>query len=196
MIVILVGESASGKTTLAKTLEERVGFERVITYTTRPMREGERNGVDYNFISKEEFDELVRDNFFTEHIYYRGWGYGTAIDVDLRQDQVVVLNPPGVRSLKKSLAYWSYNIYECTVVYLNVDRRSRLIKLLERGDDIEESYRRSLSDVGQFSGFENEADFVIDNPNYDKSVNEVYGELFDYIKKIKEENFVVQEVFE
>lgn len=196
MVVILVGESASGKTTLAKMLERNAGFERVITYTTRPMREGERNGVDYNFIDKEEFDELVQDDFFSEHIYYRGWGYGTAIDVDLRKDQIVVLNPPGVRSLKKTLAHWGYDNYDCTVVYLNVDRRSRLIKLLERGDDIEESYRRSLSDVGQFSGFENEADLVVDNPNYEKSVDEVYGELFDHIKKIKEENFAAQEVFE
>lgn len=196
MIVILVGASASGKTTLAKMVEDKAGFERVITYTTRPMREGERNGVDYNFINKEEFDELVKDDYFAEHIYYRGWGYGTAIDVDLRKDQIVVLNPPGVRSLKKSLAHWSYNSYDCTIVYLNVDRRSRLIKLLERGDDIEESYRRSLSDVGQFSGFENEANLVIDNPNYEKSVDEVYGELFEHIKKIKEENFAAQEVFE
>ena len=196
MVVILVGESASGKTTLAKMLERNAGFERVITYTTRPMREGERNGVDYNFIDKEEFDELVQYDFFSEHIYYRGWGYGTAIDVDLRKDQIVVLNPPGVRSLKKTLAHWGYDNYDCTVVYLNVDRRSRLIKLLERGDDIEESYRRSLSDVGQFSGFENEADLVVDNPNYEKSVDEVYGELFDHIKKIKEEGFAAQEVFE
>lgn len=196
MVVILVGESASGKTTLAKMLEEKAGFERVITYTTRPMREGERYGVDYYFIDKEEFDELVNDDYFAEYIHYRGWGYGTAIDVDLRREQIVVLNPPGVRSLKKSLAHWGYNNYDCTVVYLNVDRRSRLIKLLERGDDIEESYRRSLSDVGQFSGFENEADLVIDNPNYEKSVDEVYGELFDHIKKIKEENFAAQEVFE
>lgn len=196
MIVILVGASASGKTTLAKMLEDKAGFERVITYTTRPMREGERDGVDYNFIDKDSFDELVNDNFFAEHIYYRGWGYGTAIDVDSQTDRVVVLNPPGVRSLKKMLAHWGYNKNNCTVVYLNVDRRSRLIKLLQRDVDIEECYRRSLSDVGQFSGFENESDLVISNPNYKKSVNEVYDELFEYIKNIKEENFAAQEVFE
>lgn len=196
MIVILVGESASGKTTLAKMLEGKAGFKRVITYTTRPMREGEQNGVDYNFIDKDSFNELVQDNFFAEHIYYRGWGYGTAIDVDLRIDQVIAVDPPRTRSLKKVLAHWGFTELDCTVVYLNVDRRSRLIKLLQRDADIEECYRRNLSDVGLYSGFENEADLVINNPNYEKSVDEVYDELFEYIKNIKEENFAAQEVFE
>lgn len=186
MILVLVGESASGKTTLAKMLEEKAGFERVITYTTRNMREGEQNGVDYNFIDKAKFDELVKDNFFAEYIYYRGWGYGTAIDVNLKKNQIVVLNPPGVRSLKKFLKHWGYNNHDCVTIYLNVDRRSRLVKLLERGDDIEESYRRSLSDVGQFSGFEKEADFVIENPNYEKSIDEVFQE----VKKIIENEVI------
>ncbi len=71
---------------------------------------------------------------------------------------------------------------ECNnIVYLKVDRRSRLIKLLERGDDIEEAYRRSLSDVGQFDSFENEADFVLENKNYEYSIKE---EMIDLVQQI------------
>lgn len=186
MIVVLVGESASGKTTLAKKLEAESGFKRVVTYTTRPMRNGEHNGIDYNFIDKREFDELVADDSFAEHANYRGWDYGTIIDADNNNDSVVVLTPSGARSVRKYLSHWGYDKYNVIVVYLSVDRRSRLIKLLERGDNIEEAYRRSLSDVGQFDGFENEADFVIQNSNYTKSVDEVYNELLNYIDTTKE----------
>ena len=46
-------------------------------------------------------------------------------------------------------------------------------KSLDRGDDIEEIYRRSLSDVGQFDGVEDEVDLVISNPGYAKRIDEV-----------------------
>ena len=60
MILALVGESASGKTTTANMFADSdMNFKRVITYTTRPPREGEENGIDYHFVSEEEFDTLV-----------------------------------------------------------------------------------------------------------------------------------------
>lgn len=122
MIVVLVGESASGKTTLAKKLEAESGVKRVVTYTTRPMRNGEHNGIDYNFIDKREFDELVADDSFAEHANYRGWDYGTIIDVDNNNDSVVVLTPSGARSVRKYLSHWGYDKYNVIVVYLSVDR--------------------------------------------------------------------------
>ena len=71
MIVVLVGESASGKSTVAKILEqEQPNFSKVVTYTTRPMRDGEVDGIDYNFISNKKFNELVKQDFFVEHAIY------------------------------------------------------------------------------------------------------------------------------
>lgn len=187
MILVLVGESASGKTTLAKKFEEETDFSRVITYTTRPMREGEENGVDYHFISDKQFDEMNEKGQFIEHAEYRGWKYGTAIDSLFEGNKIVVLTPAGARAMKRSQ---DKNIYRATrqnkIIYIRVDRRSRLTKMLERGDDIEESYRRSLSDIGQFDAFEDEADFTIHNDCYKKSVDEVFQE----IKKIIENEVV------
>lgn len=183
MIIVLVGESASGKTTLAKKFEEEADFSRVITYTTRPMREGEENGVDYHFISDKQFDEMNEKGQFIEHAEYRGWKYGTAIDSLFEGNKIVVLTPAGARAMKRN---WDKIFHRVTrqnkIIYIKVDRRSRLTKMLERGDDIEESYRRSLSDVGQFDAFENEADFTVHNDCYKKSVDEVFQE----IKKIIE----------
>jgi guanylate kinase len=161
-MIILVGESASGKSTVEKELVKTYKLKRIISYTTRPPRETETDGVDYHFISKEKFHELEMNNFFAEIGNYRGWWYGSAVE-DCTDDKVAVLTPHGLRQMK---AIDRLNI---TSFYIKIPRRDRLIKILQRGDDIEECYRRSLSDVGQFDGIEDEVDYVIDNAGYDKS---------------------------
>ena len=53
MIIVLVGKTASGKTTVANELCKHHGYKRIVTYTTRPMRKNEVQDVDYHFISDE-----------------------------------------------------------------------------------------------------------------------------------------------
>lgn len=182
MIVVLVGESASGKSTIAKMLEQKQPtFSKVVTYTTRPMRNGEFDGVDYHFITDEKFDELVKQNFFVEHASYRDWQYGTAINFDKNEDKVIVLTPAGARALKKYVRNTEFE-NNLIVIYLWVDRRSRMLKIIQRGDNIDEAYRRNLSDVGQFDAFDREADYTINNENYAKSTSEIYSELATLIE--------------
>ena len=76
MIYIIVGNSGSGKSTLAYDLQKS-GFNRIITYTTRPMRMGEINGKDYIFISKSEFLKKYDNNEFIGPTKYAGNFYGT-----------------------------------------------------------------------------------------------------------------------
>jgi len=177
MIVVLVGESASGKSTIEKLIKERDGsFTKIVSYTTRPMRDKEQNGIDYHFISDDEFTDMVSANAFIESAQYRGWNYGSAKkDYDDGNNHVVVLTPHGCRSLKR----WAKTNPGTKVIsiYFDVDRRSRMIKILRRGDDIDEAYRRNISDVGQFDGFADEADYVIKNNGYEKSIEDVYSEI-------------------
>lgn len=184
MIIVLVGESASGKSTIEKLiLKCDPSFKKITSYTTRPMRDGEQDGVDYHFISDNEFAEMINDNAFLESAQYRGWNYGSAKkDYNDGHNHVVVLTPCGCRSLKR----WARNNPGVRVVsiYINVDRRSRMMKILKRGDDIDEAYRRNIFDVGQFDGFEKEADFVIENKNYEKSIEEIYKEVEDIIDEV------------
>lgn len=188
MIFVLVGESASGKSTIEEMIVSNSrNFQRVISYTTRPMRKGERQNVNYHFVSKEIFDEMVLNDAFIEKAKYRGWDYGSnKSDYLCDKNIVVVLTPHGCRSLKR----WAANQGEKVVsIYFNIDRRSRLIKILNRGDDIEEAYRRNLSDVGQFDGFSDEADYVIYNECYSKNVEDVYSEVKQIIdKELENEN--------
>ena len=182
-MIVILGESGSGKSTLVDALVAHDNkYKKIVTYTTRPKREGETNGVDYHFISNETFDELAKRNFFIEFNMYRNWYYGTAItDCSNNNFTVAVLTPAGMRELKRKGI-------EVHSIYLYVDRRSRLIKILNRGDDIEEAYRRSLSDVGQFDGLIEESDFIIDNTEYKMPIDGALRCLIEILNRIKEED--------
>ena len=151
-MLVIVGESGAGKSSVAKELEKH-GYHNVVTYTTRPMRDGEKDHVDYHFVDDRQLD-IMKDRLCLK-ANYRGWRYAADMD-DLTDDSVIVVTPSGLRELKRLEI-------DMTSVYINVPRRDRLIKLLERGDDIEEAYRRSLSDLGQFDGIEDEVNIIINN---------------------------------
>ena len=176
-MIVLVGESASGKSSIEKYLVDNYGYSKVVSYTTRQPRPNEVDGVDYHFISVDEFLKLKEQGFFAETAMYNNWHYGTAKE-DCTDDKIAVLTPHGLRQISK------VDGINVTSFYINVPRRDRLIKILQRGDNIEEAYRRSLSDVGQFDGIEDEVDYVIHNVGYKKSIAEMAKEvliLFSYL---------------
>lgn len=173
-MIVLVGESASGKSSIEKNLVDNFGFKKIVSYTTRDPRQGEVDGVDYHFIDDATFYELECAGFFAETAMYNGWYYGTS-KKDCTDDKIAVLTPHGLRQISK--------IKDINIIsfYINVPRRDRLIKILQRGDNIEEAYRRSLSDVGQFDGIEDEVNYIINNEGYKKNVKEMTKEVLKYI---------------
>lgn len=163
-MLVIVGGSGSGKSTLEKNLSEKYGLRKVVSYTTRPMRPGEIHGIDYRYVANYEFEEMDAKGVFVEISNYRGWCYGIAKE-DLEEDSILVLTPAGLRKLKeynKTLDE-QFNIIS---LYLDVDRKSRLISLLKRDKDIDESIRRNQTDVGLLDGVEDEVDCVIKNYEY------------------------------
>lgn len=191
MIIALVGESGSGKTTLVNYVSskecENANLKKVVAYTTRPKRDLEVDGVDYYFINDNQFKRMIV-NDFVEFNCYRGWEYGTKINFDDGDDKVVILTPAGVRNLKTYLKNHPEIKEKVLVVYLCADRRSRLIKILERGDDIDEGYRRNLTEVGQFDSFDKECDYILFNENYRKTVTSIASDLLKIIRinKVKD----------
>lgn len=157
-MLILVGESGSGKSTIQKELVNNFGYKTAILSTTRPKRENEVDGVDYNFLTMKAFKETYDAGYFLSARKYKDWWYGIPEPRGNPDNYVIVATPADIRYIKKT----SYikNIY---TVYISVPRRDRLIKGLLRGDNIDEVYRRSLSDVGQFDGMENECDEIVVN---------------------------------
>lgn len=72
-MLFLIGESASGKSTVEKILHDKYGYKKIVSYTTRQPREGEVNGKDYFFVDDVNFEELKASGFFAETAYYNGW---------------------------------------------------------------------------------------------------------------------------
>lgn len=102
-MIVIVGASASGKSTLQRMLLEKdKQYHKIVTYTIRPIRKGENDGVDYHFISEDEFKKLRDEDFFIEHAEYNGWYYGTAEKdcIDSKYG-IVTLTPAGLRALKR-----------------------------------------------------------------------------------------------
>lgn len=79
-VLVLSGPSGAGKSSLIKEIINDIGdcyFS--ISTTTRPMREGEENGVHYHFVSQEEFQKDIEEDFFLEYAVVHGNYYGTSI---------------------------------------------------------------------------------------------------------------------
>lgn len=174
-MIVLVGESASGKSSIEKELVKTGKLKKIVSYTTRPPRQGEVDGIDYYFISEEEFKKLQSENFFVEVGCYRGWYYGSAFR-DCGDNAIAVLTPHGLRQMKR--------IKELNIIsfYINVPRRDRLIKILQRGDNIEESYRRNLTDVGLFDGIEDEVDYIMYNEGYEETAEETAEKILKLLE--------------
>jgi guanylate kinase len=103
---VVTGPSGVGKGTLIKSLLERVpGVELAVSATTRAARPGELNGVDYHFLSQEDFDRRVAAGEFVEHAVYSGQRYGTLRSELERPARAIVLeiDLQGARQVRETL---------------------------------------------------------------------------------------------
>ena len=123
-LFLFVGKSASGKTTIAKLLEEKHGCKQVESYTTRtPRYDGE---VGHTFISEEEFDHLGELAAYTE---YNGYRYGTTFE-QLDQCDIYVIDVPGVETLLQKLSSDSRPI---CIIYFDAAVSTRIDRMIDRG---------------------------------------------------------------
>ena len=103
---MITGPSGVGKGTLIKALLDRVpGFELAVSATTRRPRDGERNGIDYHFLSDADFDRRVAAGEFVEHAVYAGNRYGTLRTELARPARGIVLeiDLQGARQVREEL---------------------------------------------------------------------------------------------
>jgi guanylate kinase len=169
-LFVVSAPSGAGKTTLVERLVELApGLTKSRSYTSRPCRPGEADGVDYNFVSRDRFDEMIRAGEFLEWADVFGNLYGTsAVDTGrLRtagQDVVLVIDVQGARQVRRQ-GVETCGIFVLPPSYEILERRLR-----GRSQDSDGAIRRRLSvareEVSSFADY----DYVVVNDDLESAV--------------------------
>lgn len=169
--VALVGASATGKSTVERILQEDYGHNRCVSITTRPMRDYERDGVDYHFLTVADIDQLEEEGLLAERTCFNGWHYGLTV-AEIEEGGVVVIEPNGLRQIIKKVG--RENVF---VVYLTYPDKERLIRsLVARNDnDVDEVIRRFQADKKDMQGMEDVADIIIRNEDSHKTAKMIHA---------------------
>ncbi len=181
MIIVLLGASGSGKSTIENELSTHHGFKKIISYTTRQPRNEEVNGKDYYFTENNTFAAMISTGVLAEYDEYsQGRLYGTLKADYADGNKVVVLTPNGLRQLKQSCP--NDNIF---TVLVNASLGTRVKRYIDRCgvnqftfDDKNEIAARVERDFSMFLGLEREVNLVVDN-NEGTNINDVVKEILE-----------------
>jgi len=172
------GPSGAGKTTLAKRVRKyRPSMHFPVSCTTRPMRNGECNGVDYHFWTEELFERQVRSGQFAESAMIHGYRYGTLkIDLDLaltpgrEQDIFLEIDIQGMRRIKSRFP----EVVTIFVLPPSFDALEARLRDRDRGETEEEMVIR-LATAREESACAGEFDYHIENRDLSVALRAVIG---------------------
>lgn len=160
-VIAIYGEGGSGKDTILKEILKfkEFNFNKIIGTTTRPPREGEKDGVEYYFISPEAFAIELVTGELVEAAAFRGWYYGTSLSA-FAADKVNI----GIFNDKALDILLQDSRFDIVPIYISVTKKNRLIRMLSREEepDINEVIRRYQADEKDFADFFAEHDNLPD----------------------------------
>jgi len=177
-MIILVGASASGKTEIAKILAKKYGIAKAITHTTRQMREGERDGIDYFFVTKDAFRDLMARSSFVETTTYNDNYYGCSKS-QVSDDKAVIVDPNGLH------AFLDLRDPRVISFHVKASEDTRYRRMIERGDSIANAQKRLINDKVDFSRANvGRTHFTIENE--DSTLEEVADDIYEkYVASLK-----------
>ncbi len=184
LLVVFAGASGVGKGTIMKqVLPQDERFRLSVSATTRLPREGEVDGREYYFITRERYDQMVRDGMFLEHAEYCGNGYGTPKApvmemLDRGLDVFLEIELNGFLQVKEAYP----ELLSIFVVPPSMDElRARLIgRGTETDESIESRLCTAMYEISQKDLF----DHIIINDDVDRAA----GEVLAIIRNKREEN--------
>ena len=166
--ITISAPSGSGKTTLCKALQQvEPEIEWSISYTTRERRSIEENGVDYFFISEEEFEDLIVQGHFVEWQNVHGFYYGTSVsnlENAIKNDKIMLIemDVKGSMSIKKLFPEQTYSIFIMPPSISQLRERLR-----SRGTDSEKRINIRLKRFQEEMKFREKFDYVMINEDLD-----------------------------
>ncbi len=165
IMVILSSPSGVGKTTLTKKIQQKYQtFKISVSHTTRKPRSNEVDGVDYHFVTKKKFEELIKENKFYEYAKIFENYYGTLKEnVDsaiLKNDLIFDIDWQGTKQLSK---FKNLNLVKVYLITDNKDElRKRLIKRNQNTkEEVEKRFNSFDDDIKHWSDY----DYILVNRN-------------------------------
>lgn len=191
-IIYIVGKSSVGKDTIYQILKKKLNIKTYVMYTTRPIRTGEKNGVDYYYLKQEEMEKYIKETdskvmeYRTYNTVYGPWTYATIIDKQFDADEDMLMEG----TLESYNAVRKYFVNNENVnlipIYIEVDDGVRLERALKREREqenpkYEELCRRFLADSKDFSE-EKIKESGITKRFQNNNIEECVQEIIEYIK--------------
>lgn len=181
-LFVLSGPSAVGKTTVAEAIlrrcEEEEGenackVSKIVTCTTRARRDGETDGVDYFFLTKEEFLRHKDQGDFAEFSEVYGNYYGVLLStikdkIDSGENALLVINWEGYQKIKKVFGESVVGIFLIPPSLEDLEKRIR-----NRGKDSEEVIRNRMKMIESDMQHKDEFDYCVENAEVDDAVDEI-----------------------
>lgn len=190
-IFYLIGKSSSGKDTIFKYLLENkeLNLKTIVPYTTRPIRMGETEGVEYHFVDDERLEAVEKAGKLIEmreyHTFHGIWKYFTADDdqIDLEKEDYLIIGT--LESYNKTKAY--YGEAYLIPIMIDLDDGVRLQRALDRekmqeNPRYQEMCRRFLADADDFSE-EKIKEAGIQRFFYNDNLDKCLGEIIGFIKE-------------
>jgi len=158
----LSSPAGGGKTTLSNLLLKEIpNLKKIVTCTTRKPRPGEKNGIDYIFLTKEQFEEKIKKGEFLEYAVVHGNYYGTPKDqvfsqIDNGNDVLLVIDVQGMRQIKSNMD----NVITIFMIPPSIDELVN--RMRRRGDSDQEIQRRLQTAMKEFPAWK-EYDYIVIN---------------------------------
>ncbi|CAA6810894.1 MAG: Guanylate kinase (EC [uncultured Sulfurovum sp.] len=172
-ILVLSGPSGAGKSTIINHASSQIGeYYFSISTTTRQPREGEKNGVDYYFVSHAQFEEGIQAGDFLEYATVHGNYYGTSlkpVHVALEEGKLVIfdIDVQGHRLVRAKMGDYVTSAFITPPTLMELEKR-----LYARATDDKSIIERRVKNAKEEINALTEFDFVILNDKIDKAVNE------------------------
>ena len=167
IMVILSSPSGVGKTTLTKKIKQKYqSFKISVSYTTRPPRSNEVDGIDYKFVKKEQFEQLIKENQFYEYAKIFENYYGTLkknVDETLQKNDIIFdIDWQGTKQLSK---FKNLNLIK---IFLITENKEELKKrLMTRGQNTSEELEKRFNSFDEDIKYWNDYDYILINKNLD-----------------------------
>ncbi|MCR4705226.1 MAG: guanylate kinase [Lachnospiraceae bacterium] len=186
-IFYIMGKSSSGKDTIYKKLLEDSSLHTVVMYTTRPIREGEKDGREYHFVKDADLQRLEEQGLVIEkrsyHTFHGLWNYFTVKDEHIDLDRYDYLMIGTLDSYRSTKAYFGGE--KLFPIYIALDDGVRLQRALDRekaqeNPRYQEMCRRFLADCEDFSDIKIE-EAGIRRSFYNDDLDRCISEIREYM---------------